>query len=212
VYSKIIERAKERVLSDDIYKEQHHILPKSLGGSDSSDNLVFLTGREHLVCHLLLIKMTDSEHKAKMVNAAWSMANLENIKQTRTKLNSRQYSFLREQFSKVHSRRMIANNPMHREEVKEIHRKAVSFRGKTEGMTGKSHTDKTKKLLSQRNKGQFVPEEKRKAASIFHTNRPDSLIEKYNKVHASTIKCEHCGKLANPGTYARWHGQKCKLI
>ena len=212
VYSKIIERAKKRILSADTYKEQHHIIPKSLGGSDNSDNLVFLTGREHLICHLLLIKMTTSEHKAKMISAAWSMANLENKEQVRVKLTSRQYSFLREQFSKIHSIRMTKNNPMHRADVKELHARSILQRGKTLGMTGKSHSEKTINLLREKNKGQLVPEGKRRAASIFHSNRPNHLVEKYNKVHASTIKCEHCGKLANPGTYARWHGQNCKLV
>jgi len=39
------------------YTEKHHILPKSLGGSDDLSNLVVLTGREHWVAHLLLYKI-----------------------------------------------------------------------------------------------------------------------------------------------------------
>ena len=39
------------------YTEKHHILPKSLGGSDDPSNLVVLTGREHWVAHLLLYKI-----------------------------------------------------------------------------------------------------------------------------------------------------------
>lgn len=39
------------------YTERHHILPKSLGGSDDPSNLVVLTGREHWVAHLLLYKI-----------------------------------------------------------------------------------------------------------------------------------------------------------
>jgi hypothetical protein len=40
------------------YVEKHHIIPKSLGGSNDSANLVVLTGREHWVAHLLLWKIT----------------------------------------------------------------------------------------------------------------------------------------------------------
>lgn len=39
------------------YTECHHILPKSLGGSDDKSNLVNLLAREHFICHLLLTKM-----------------------------------------------------------------------------------------------------------------------------------------------------------
>ena len=47
------------------YVEKHHIVPKALGGKD--DQVVFLTAREHFVCHILLTKMLTGEHKAKMV-------------------------------------------------------------------------------------------------------------------------------------------------
>jgi hypothetical protein len=212
IYNKIIDRAKNRILPKETYKELHHIIPKSLGGLDNKENLIFLTGREHLVCHLLLIRITESSNKAKMISAAWSMANLENNNQERIKLNSRQYAILREQFSKSHSLRMKENNPMHLSKVRQIHQESIIKRGKTSGMSGKKHSEKTINLIKERNKGQIVPKEKRMAASVFHSNRPKDLVEKYNRAHASTIKCEFCGKLANPGTYSRWHGQNCKLI
>lgn len=211
IYNKIVDRAKSRILPKETYVEVHHIIPKSLGGNDDAENLVVLTGREHLICHLLLIRITESTNKAKMVAAAWSMANLENDKQERTKLNSRQYAVLREQFSKSHSLRMKENNPMKMPSIREIHQRAIVKRGKTLGMTGKKHNENTINLIKEKNKGQFVPEGKRLAASIFHKNRPVKLVEKYNKIHASTLKCEFCGKLSNPGTYARWHGPKCKI-
>ena len=36
------------------YSERHHILPKSMGGTDVEDNLVYLTLREHVLAHHLL--------------------------------------------------------------------------------------------------------------------------------------------------------------
>lgn len=39
------------------YTEEHHILPKCLGGNDEKTNLVKLTAREHFICHLLLAKI-----------------------------------------------------------------------------------------------------------------------------------------------------------
>jgi hypothetical protein len=65
-YFSIIENAKLRVLPKTEYKETHHIVPRSLGGSNERDNLVDLTYREHRVCHKLLVKMTNGIDKSKM--------------------------------------------------------------------------------------------------------------------------------------------------
>jgi hypothetical protein len=64
IYDKIIQRSKDRTLSE--YTEKHHILPSSLGGSNDRSNIAVLTAREHFICHLLLTKMTEGEHQTKM--------------------------------------------------------------------------------------------------------------------------------------------------
>lgn len=46
--------------------ERHHIIPKSMGGSNDKTNLVYLTAREHLVCHMLLTKFTTGNDKRLM--------------------------------------------------------------------------------------------------------------------------------------------------
>lgn len=42
----------------------HHILPKSLGGTDNADNLVRLTVREHFLAHFLLYKIDKKNNQA----------------------------------------------------------------------------------------------------------------------------------------------------
>jgi len=56
VYDDLIAKCQARQ-SIDGYKERHHIIPKSLGGSNDSSNLVDLTAREHFVAHFLLAKL-----------------------------------------------------------------------------------------------------------------------------------------------------------
>ena len=53
------ERAKTRKEANEIlgYSEKHHIIPRSIGGSDDKENLVFLSAREHFVAHQLLVKI-----------------------------------------------------------------------------------------------------------------------------------------------------------
>jgi len=55
-YQRLIAKAKARVCPEG-YVERHHILPKALGGSDDSSNLVALTSREHFLAHVLLAKI-----------------------------------------------------------------------------------------------------------------------------------------------------------
>lgn len=55
IYYQIIERRIQNTLVG--YVEEHHIVPVSLGGSNSKDNLVKLSAREHFICHWLLVKM-----------------------------------------------------------------------------------------------------------------------------------------------------------
>ena len=59
-YERLICRARARSnLSG--YVEIHHVLPRCLGGTDDAENLVALTPEEHLVAHLLLVKL-NPEH------------------------------------------------------------------------------------------------------------------------------------------------------
>jgi len=51
------------------YSEKHHIVPKSMGGSNKKVNLVALTPREHYIAHHLLYKI----HKNRSMAHAWFM-------------------------------------------------------------------------------------------------------------------------------------------
>lgn len=69
IYYNIIYRAQARPVATDTYTEKHHIIPKSLGGTNMSSNLVRLTAREHFICHLLLVKMLEGNAKHKIAFA-----------------------------------------------------------------------------------------------------------------------------------------------
>lgn len=57
------------------YFEEHHILPRSLGGLDVIANKALLTAREHFICHWLLTKIypVGTQEHNKMVCAFWNM-------------------------------------------------------------------------------------------------------------------------------------------
>jgi len=60
VYDSLIEKAKNRHLDE--YCEQHHIIPRCMGGTDDKCNLVNLTAREHFLAHYLLAKMHGGDN------------------------------------------------------------------------------------------------------------------------------------------------------
>lgn len=76
IYKDLVESRKllDRNKKDGTYYEIHHILPKSLGGSNDKDNLVFLTAKEHFVAHLLLTHFLKGKDRSKMVYALWRLA------------------------------------------------------------------------------------------------------------------------------------------
>tara|TARA_R110000744_G_scaffold51511_3_gene110872 strand:- start:2313 stop:3116 length:804 start_codon:yes stop_codon:yes gene_type:complete len=69
------------------YSEKHHILPRSMGGSDCSSNIIKLTAREHFFSHLLLAKI----YGGKMWAALSFMSRSGTKSSKKYKCNSRQY-------------------------------------------------------------------------------------------------------------------------
>jgi hypothetical protein len=83
---------------DGEYYEVHHIIPRSIGGSNRKNNLTTLTAREHFICHLLLVKIYPNE--ISMVYASWLMANKGCMKDKREyRVSSRLYERLKKEWS-----------------------------------------------------------------------------------------------------------------
>ena len=100
VYENIIEKAKNRTEELEYY-EKHHILPKSLGGSNDENNLVKLTAREHFICHWLLVKMYQkgSLQRNKMLYAFHRMCYSDPNGRGKRKINSKTFEKYRIELS-----------------------------------------------------------------------------------------------------------------
>lgn len=96
IYNRLINKIVEG------YTEQHHILPKSLGGTDNQNNIVKLTAREHFICHLLLTKMykEGTTEWIKMFKAFHLMMVYHSTTQKRY-INSHFYNYLKSNYSKA---------------------------------------------------------------------------------------------------------------
>jgi hypothetical protein len=143
-YFSIIYRAKARSVLPDEYIEKHHIIPKSLGGSDLPDNLVKLTAREHFICHLLLVKMLTGKFKHKMAFALSRMLS-SSTNHNRYYPSSRIYELARKQ-------RSAAISYTHKgipESVESNRKRSMSQKGIPKG----PKTDEHRKKLSLAKKG-----------------------------------------------------------
>ena len=87
LYYKIIANAALKTrLRSELSLENHHIVPRSCGGTNIKTNLILLTPREHFVCHLLLVKMVNDCDIYKMSAALARFGK---------KISSREYHVLR---------------------------------------------------------------------------------------------------------------------
>ena len=92
------------------YTERHHIIPKSIGGSDNDDNLIILSAKEHFICHFLLTKMIPSTSSSyhKMIHAFIFM-KAENSNHYRY-MNSSLYDSIKEKYSIIRSEMSKSSN------------------------------------------------------------------------------------------------------
>lgn len=95
-YDNLVERAKQRNLT--VYTEQHHIIPKCMGGSNNKSNLVHLTFREHFLAHSLLCKIYKNTQYSRQLNYAFMCMHKQQNKFQQRVASSRQYNKLKEEF------------------------------------------------------------------------------------------------------------------
>jgi NUMOD3 motif len=152
-YYNIIERAEHRICSPNDYLEKHHIIPKSLGGSNLKENIVKLTAKEHFVCHSLLTKMViDPVLCAKMHLARFRMSHS----------------------GKNHERIRISSNLY--QKLRRENAKAISVLRK--GKPGRKHTEEEKARRSIARKGYRLSDETKEKLRLAHLGRKHSAETK----------------------------------
>jgi hypothetical protein len=151
IYDKIIKKAnlENREKGYGIYYEKHHIIPKSMGGSNENINLVLLTAKEHYIVHRLLTRIYPDNRS--ILTAFHFMVHGQQGQ--RMYLSSRVYAEARELFIKVQKTRKLS------EETK---------RKISESRKGKKLSEETKEKIRQKALGRKASEETRKILSNSH--------------------------------------------
>lgn len=186
-YYNIINIAKARVPDSSRYTEKHHIIPKSLNGDDTIENLVALTAREHFICHWLLTKMVTKKEKRSMIFALRMLkASSKNHDRYTTPITSRVYESIKQTHSLYMSEllrgRAVSTETRKKMSIAAKNRPSNSFKGK-------SHTDETKIAIGNSNRGKKrTPEQKEKLSNALKNmseERKQKLSE-YKKNHPLT--------------------------
>jgi len=236
IYFNIIDIAKSRTIAG--YVEKHHIIPKSLGGDNSTNNLVKLTAREHFICHWLLSKMCQATtDRNKMIYALYCMrrGSAKHQRYT-TNITSRVYEKLKGQFvvSEITRQKISHSNKGKLKSTKYKVYMSNRMKGELNHFYGKTHTDSVKEKISKASKNR-IPWNKGKQLSKAHIDKiASSLTGKKRHSHSEETKakmraakkgwipwnkgtpaekhaCIHCGKECNLLNLKRWHGDNCKF-
>ena len=61
-YELFIDQCRKKQYSDDTFLQNHHIIPKHMGGTNDLSNLILISTRDHAIAHWLLWKLNDSKY------------------------------------------------------------------------------------------------------------------------------------------------------
>ena len=187
-YENIISSARNRTIKG--YTERHHIIPKSLGGTNELSNLVRLTAREHFICHLLLTKFTIGYDK-KLMDFALGKFIQNSPLQQRT-FNSWEYNKIRKSISAARTGHKFSE-----ETKKKMSEKAKGRTPWNKGVTGLTHSEESNKKRSDTLTGRKRSDEfcqKVSASKIGHTSGMTG------KKHTNETKKKMSSKLLHRNT------------
>jgi len=211
IYNSIISNAQSqaRVKGQGVYYEKHHILPKSLGGSNAIDNLVLLTAKEHFVAHHLLAKI----HGGKMWYAFNLMCHAKS-----SPGQERNYTVTPNQYNeaKTHQRELLSkrmtgkNNPMFG-----ISRTPKQIEKHRESLRGFRHSEETRAKMRKNNAGKNNPMFGRAGKLAPNYGKKDSEETRDRRrtafLNVDKVKCQYCRREFFPSHLSRWHGENCKF-
>lgn len=203
--------ARGRFGCGDEYHEQHHIIPRSMDGTDKKENLIDLYAKEHYEAHrLLALENPDND---KLVYAWWCMSTMKSkFTNERYHISAEEYEEARIAFSLLQSERYSGEgNPMHGvrrcggdNPMYDVHRY-----GKDNPFYGKHHTDKTRKKMKESSKKRWQKHEEKEKLSqaakerlqnpennpMFGKHHTEEAKEKMKNHKCKAVYCVNINKL-----------------
>jgi hypothetical protein len=203
-YQRFIDALKGQ--SVDGYAEVHHIVPRSLGGSDDAGNLIRLTARQHYVAHWMLARAIGG-------SASRSFFMMSNFGKY-GRVNSATYEIGRKEYSKLVGEQMrgrvmppVSDETRAKQRQAKLGRKLtpehiekirLAVLGRKMGPEFAAKVSEAKRGRGNSRNGFVTSEETKRKMAEANRNRP-------------IIVCPHCNKsVKDHGGAKRWHFDKCK--
>lgn len=211
-YCDIITNAKKRQDDSKTYYEKHHIIPKSMGGSNKKYNIVKLYPREHFLVHWIIIKcLVDDNHIHKMKYSLHRMMGA--AKKVKKHVWSK-WNFVVAKRHLVEVNKVIhigEGNPMYGRKHSQDAKNKISI-----GNSGSKRSLEHKLKISEGNKKKVLSNETKdkirnaRLGTVFS----EETIRRMKESGANTLKfpCPHCGIITTPGNIKRWHADNCKSL
>lgn len=201
VYNDLINNAKSngrKKIKGGPYYENHHIVPRCLGGSDKKENRVLLTAKEHYIAHRLLCKIYPNSEGLR--HAFWILMNAKGKDQVRYVTSARIYENFRLEYAEICKRKIAKNNPLMRPDV--IKKNADSRRGRVK-----------RPDLRQSNLKEITCPHCQKTGPQNNMKRWHfdncKVFTGVSKTHPK-IECPYCGHKNQAAVIKQWHGENCK--
>lgn len=220
LYHDLIKKAKTEIRNKGpkTYYETHHIKPICLGGSDSKDNLVLLTPKEHYMAHYLLYKIYP---EVRGIRGGFYGMQMRGSSKKRI-LKAHQYENIRikmiDDFRKRSSWNKGLKLPPQSEESNKKRSETLKefWKDKPGNRKGCEPWNKGQKTGPAWNSGKIMPKVKcphcSKEGDISNMKRWhfDNCGKRGPKIERTKIECPHCGKLGAKSPMTRWHFDNCK--
>lgn len=207
-YDLLIEKAKQRktVLG---YKENHHIIPKCMGGPDTPENIIELTAREHYVAHHLLY----NHYRSPQLAYAWFAMLLTSDNQERQYTN-RQYEMAKLAMSCGARQRALTNNVMNDPVVRKkvaLHLRSTTQRDLIRRTSNTPEARRKKSISVSRwmNSPEGKQFQARRVGKMVGIPRSKETKQKCSAAQKGKpkpkVQCTNCGMYVDKGNLARYH-------
>jgi len=225
LYDELIDSASKRGQIDGVYGEFHHIVPKCLGGSNDSSNLIWLTAQEHFMAHFYLWKIHNEPKLAlafSFMVSGVSKCSPREIDVNEIENFSHEYQNAKNEWSKHMSsiRLGTKHSKETRDRISKSHTGKVFTQEHIANMSkanmGKKLSQETKDKISAGNKGKsrgpLSGETKRllseaHSGKVLSSDHKSNIKEAWKNVEVKT--CPHCGKQGK-NNMTRYHFDNCK--
>ena len=213
-----------------IYYHNHHIIPKHIGGTNDSSNIVRLTVEEHADAHKKLFEkygrwqdklawmglsgMIGKEEMMLLVNLESSKAFwTEDERNKRSIISTKQWKDLKYREMMTIMFKELWKNPKFREmrinEIKERWKDPAHIKMMSENMKSRWKDPEYRLEMGINTRKVWLdPKFKEKMTNMFKRQWDNP---KFREKIQGKVKCPHCGLECNKGNAVRWHFDNCKF-